>query len=367
MAKASRWLRDRKPQRKEEEQAVISERPPYPDESLEEVRRKADVAERLVATLRGIVEAAGAVNRVQPEVLRLLDAQEVLTRLADNDGKHVIERFTTPQHQAIWAELGDLADRRMKEAQAVLSSAEVNQQAWRDLANQLARGWHLHVRTTTASKGVLLNPSGEQSIAELLQMLHKAADQAGVEALHRFITNFDHACTSVNLPLDRKQSRHPRYWLAKGFLELNINDVRGTATLSTYEGRLAELPADVEPVVELIAREHARLFDRPFDGLRMIERLRRHYVALLKKESHQDSNPIPIRTLTTRLGKNESGFRVDEFLVDLARLMERGPRDIEGMRLEFQHTKDTKSGILLPGYSDQGYIGYILFRKAGTL
>lgn len=135
------------------------------------------------------------------------------------------------------------------------------------------------------------------------------------------------------------------------------------ARLSDNEGRLAEHPADVQAVVETVQKETQRIFGRAFNGSRFLKSLRAQYKAVLKKENQADGASMPIRQITKRLGKNVKGFRTDEFLVDLSRLAEKGPFEVDGRRLDLQQTKDTNQGMLLHGAAARGYIGFIVFKE----
>jgi len=151
--------------------------------------------------------------------------------------------------------------------------------------------------------------------------------------------------------------------LEKGFFRLEIDESKRLAKLSNYEGRLAEISADIEAVVEVILREHERIFGRPYDGNKFLKQLRMQYKAVIKKESLKDGESVPIRHITRRLGKNKKGFRTDEFLIDLSRLTVKGPFDIDNRKLDLQQTKDTNQGMLLFGAEKRGYIGFIKFRE----
>lgn len=136
------------------------------------------------------------------------------------------------------------------------------------------------------------------------------------------------------------------------------------AHVKDREARLASVPADVGAVVEVVGAELRRLFQRPFDGDKFLRKIRSHYLAVLKKEGLKDGDVLPIRRITHRLGKNEKGFRSDEFLVDLSKLAEQGPLEADGVKLDLQQTKDTNQGMLLHGIASRGYVGFIVFRKA---
>ena len=147
------------------------------------------------------------------------------------------------------------------------------------------------------------------------------------------------------------------------FFQLEVDEQKGIARLSDNEGNLAQLPADVAAIVERVEAERKRICGRRFDGKKFLKGLRTHYLAVIKKEAQQDGASIPIRQITRRMGKNVKRFRTDEFIFDLSRLVDNGPLEIEGVRLDLQQTKDTNQGILLHGKAGRGYIGFIVFRK----
>jgi hypothetical protein len=180
--------------------------------------------------------------------------------------------------------------------------------------------------------------------------------------MRRFPALLEEASRKDSLPLD-SDSRHPKYRFERGFFQLEIDETKRMARLSDHEGRLAEIPADVQAIVEIINREHKRIFGRKFNGNKFLKNLRTQYKAVLKKEKKSDGSSVPIRHITRRLGKNKKGFRTDEFLVDLSQLAEKGPLEIDGRRLDLQQTKDTNQGMLLYGAAARGYIGFIVFKE----
>lgn len=233
---------------------------------------------------------------------------------------------------------------------------------WLDLERFLVKGWPMHLLSLTEREAPRLkalaaaNPSVASSLEAAIGM---AKEESGNE-LRRYPSLLEQACASAGLRLDGN-SRHPRYSLENGFFSLEIDETMRVARLSDHEGRLAEIPADVAAVVETLQREHKRVFERPFNGAKVLRRLRGQYKAVLRKEGRSDGDSVPIRHITRRMGKNIKGFRTDEFLMDLSRLAREGPSEIDGRRLDLQHTKDTNQGMLLPGAS--GYVGFIMFRE----
>lgn len=238
------------------------------------------------------------------------------------------------------------------------------EKVWDDFLRFSSRGWPLHVLNLLERESPLLKKmrGDNDGAVRALEDAYRIAKEQAEAIQRRYPGYLEDAFRAAKLPLD-SDSRHPRYSLERKFFQLEIDDQRRMARLSDHEGRLAEFPADVGAVVETVQRERNRIFERPFDGRKFLKQLRAQYLAIVKKEKQSDGASIPIRHITRRLGKNAKGFRSDEFLVDLSRLVEQGPMDIDGWRLDLQQTKDTNQGMLLHGAAGRGYIGFIVFRK----
>ena len=238
------------------------------------------------------------------------------------------------------------------------------ERAWNDLLHFVANEWFMHILELLDKQAHIFKKLGTENsdVASTLGHIRPVAETKTDSILRRYPAYLEEASHEANLPLD-PDSRHPRYSLEKKFFLLEIDEKKRMARLSNHEGRLAELPADIGAVVGTIQKEHKRIFDRPFEGKKFLKRLRTQYRAILKKEKQQDGASIPIRRITRRLGKNLKGFRTDEFLLDLSRLVEKGPFEIEGRRLDLQQTKDTNQGMLLHGAAGRGYIGFIVFKE----
>jgi len=261
-------------------------------------------------------------------------------------------------------ELAAAAAQRAKVARVDAEAAEHVRDTWQELDSYISRGWPFHILfLLNREKPLLDRLRAEQhsAIPVLEEIARTAVEQAEV-IKRRFPAHIEEASRSNNLPLDQ-ESRHPQYRFDRGFFTLDIDEYKGLARLSDYEGRLDEFPADIGAIVEVVAREHKRVFGRDYDGKKFLKRLRSEYLATLKKEQWPDGYEVPIRHITRRLGKNVKGFRTDEFLVDLSRLVEQGPTKIDGFRLDLQHTKDTSQGMLLHGIAGRGYVGFITFRR----
>jgi hypothetical protein len=262
------------------------------------------------------------------------------------------------------ADLSVEAERKAKSLQAEANEVARVQKMWDDLHSFLHKRWSLHVLDLMDRETILLKKLRAENhpAMPVLDEVYQAAKDEANTVRRRFPAYLEEACNSNKLPIDR-ESRHPRYSFERGFLKLEVDDRKGVARLTDHEGRLDEFPADIGAIVKVVQREHTRIFGRLFDGDKFLKKLRRQYLAVIKKLGKSDGTSVPIRHITRRLGKNEKGFRTDEFLVDLSRLVEQGPIEIDGRRLDLQQTKDTNQGMLLIGAAGRGYIGFIIFKE----
>jgi flagellar biosynthesis regulator FlaF len=256
------------------------------------------------------------------------------------------------------------AKERAKALKAEADAAARIEKVWEELHSFMAKDWPLHIlelldRELTLLKA--LRAEGHPAVQAIEGVYRDAKEQAD-SVKRRYPSYLEEACRSAGLTLD-PESRHPTYSLEQRFFQLKVDEQKWVARLSDHEGRLADLPADVGAVVEVLLRERKRIFGRPFNGPKFLKLLRSQYLAVVKKHKEVDGASIPIRHITRRLGKNAKGFRSDEFLIDLSRLVEQGPMEIDGYRLDLQQTKDTKQGMLLHGVAGRGYIGFVVFRK----
>ncbi|MDI6776714.1 MAG: hypothetical protein QMD03_05650 [Syntrophales bacterium] len=253
---------------------------------------------------------------------------------------------------------------QIKKFEAQLAEARKRHQFVSELNAYLKKDWPQHIlallnKEPQTTKAMDLD---NLALTEALTSLRSMAMEKVAVLQRRFPAFLDDACKAANLPLDR-ESRDPQYTFAKGFFTLVIDYQKGIARLSDYEGRLHEFPSDVGAVVEYVQSEYKRVFGKTFDGQKFIKKVRNHYMAIIKKEGLADGSELPIRRITTRLGKYEKGFRTDEFIIQLSRLVAGGPAEIDNRRLDLQQTKDSHQGIYLHGLAGRGYIGYITFKE----
>jgi hypothetical protein len=229
------------------------------------------------------------------------------------------------------------------------------------LANYMSEGWWIHAIRLIDEHGKNLPTLTFLPVDKEKQAnLRAHALELSRQEQRRFPKLFETACQSSGIPLD--DSPHPRYSCDNHFIKITIDEAKQIAKIENYETELSTVPMDIAAIVYELTQIRKRLFARDFDAVDFVERLFQDYEAILTSEGLKQGDAVRIRSITKRRGKNIKGFRVDEFSVDLSRLLQDGVTETkEGYRLRLEQTKNTNQGMLLPG--GQGYIGFIRFEK----
>lgn len=203
----------------------------------------------------------------------------------------------------------------------------------------------------------------EPDLGEFLMRIFQNAKEECKKIAREYPALIQNACLKEEGLLLDQTSMHPKYTFYNGFITLEINESTLEAKVYTREGNLFVKPFDISIVISSMKQEIDRIFKRPFNAEQFAKKLFSNYSSTIQKEKKSMGDQIPIRRITTRLGKNQKNFRTDEFIVDLSKLIERGAPLINGYKLDLGHTKDDRSGILLHRLESHGYIGFISFRK----
>jgi hypothetical protein len=242
--------------------------------------------------------------------------------------------------------------------------AEENYNCINKLFNALENKYYAEILQLRDSQSAIFKRvCSEPDLANLIESIFSLSQSKCETIAKNYPRLIEKASSMDGLQLD-KNSRHPRYTFFDRFIVLEIDDLAFKAKASTSESRLFTKPFDIELVLTEIKHESDRLFKRSFNAQNFIKRLFIDYKTIISKEGKTIGETVPIRKITTRRGKNQSGFRTDEFIIDLSKLIESKTKSIEDCVLELGQTKDTQSGMLLHGeLSFGGYIGFISFKK----
>lgn len=205
-------------------------------------------------------------------------------------------------------------------------------------------------------------PEAGEADAPLLATISALVEQAARERVVHLERDLPVALQAIGLELDAS-SRHPRYTLRDGFLQVVVDDAALTATVTPRDGVELVVGLDVQPLADTVRREVARLFERSLDRPAFLRCVFQAYEALCREDARSLGESLPLRRIVTRLGKDTRGFAADEFNVDLARLVQAGDTLIDGHRLVLQHTRHTKQGLLLYSMEYGGYVGFLSFQR----
>lgn len=271
----------------------------------------------------------------------------------------------TPGEPETIQQVAAAARARANQLKAQAEAAVKESDIWELLLSFQHKNWWFHLRNLFEREADFFRRVREAKspIITQLEGLYHEAKEHTQELLLQFPNDIEKMAKTNNLPLDLAQSRHPKYLFRGGFLTLELDEAKRVARLRDYEEKLEDLPADLEPITQALKIHDQRLFGRPFDGPRFLDKIRRNYLAILKKNKKNDGDPVPLRHIARRLADNERSFRRDEFLIDLSRLAVEGPASIEGYRFELQQTKDTEQGFLLHGPAGRGMVNLLIFKK----
>ncbi|MEW5936487.1 MAG: hypothetical protein AB1665_01530 [Candidatus Thermoplasmatota archaeon] len=247
---------------------------------------------------------------------------------------------------------------------AEAKSAEEDFQAVDQLVGALKKGQfaqilELHERMPQIFTRI---SNSDPNLAEILKKIFLNANEECQKIAREYPTLIQEASRREQLQIDQT-STHPKYTFCERFLILEVDDKKFKAKAYTREGNLFVKPFDVSLIIPALKQEISRIFGRPFNPRQFAKTLYSNYNSIIKNEKKRMGDQIPIRKITTRLGKNQKNFRTDEFIVDLSRLIENGATSIYGYKIDLGHTKDDRSGVLLYRLETHGYIGFISIKK----
>lgn len=197
----------------------------------------------------------------------------------------------------------------------------------------------------------------------MMRTLREATDGSD-ELKKRYPFWMDTIATKSKLKPD-VTSRHPIYHFQNGFFTVTIREPSYTARIEDIAGVLVDrMPADPNAIIAYLNQERKRVFERPFDSVMFLRKLLKNYAMIIDKDPElKDGEPVPIRRITSRLRDNEKNFRIDEFLVDLTRLLDSHISEIDGRTLALEQTKEIEHGLYVFSKHEPGYVGFVRFKR----
>ena len=205
-------------------------------------------------------------------------------------------------------------------------------------------------------------PASEAHVVERLRLLYGELESKAHSVASGLGRSFPAAAREGGIQIDGT-SRHPKYTFNQGFLKLDLDERDLSAKLTPRDGQPILTGLDVSLVLDNIRSEQRRLFERELDAEIFLRSIYTAYSAVLRSEGRQDGDEVPLRRVTNRLAKNLNRFAPDEFNVDLSRLVQQGSLAVDGRRLQLNHTRNQRQGMLLNGLKSGGYVGFISFKS----
>lgn len=267
----------------------------------------------------------------------------------------------------------ELAARAEAEAviylQEQLTEAKRLARLLKDLILFRNRALALHIKALCEKEKDFLKTLREKNHLAIpaIEELYREMNAKSGDVIRNIPGNLEKLAKSEGLTLDFSRSGHPRYCFESGgFIEVEVQDKKLEAKIGNREGFFVKISADSAAIIDIVKQEKKRLFDRAFSGSRFLADLRSGYVLAIKTKKSLDGDPVPLREVFDKMNRKIScrkGYKSDEFLVDLSRLVVEGPGETKGYRFELQQTKDTKEGMLLLGDAGRGMVNLLIFKK----
>jgi len=253
---------------------------------------------------------------------------------------------------------------RSAELKHQLDECNGDQKFLETIVSHRDKEWWLHLKELyerEVERLKRLRQSGNPSIGPIDELYRRANEQAS-QMPTRFPSNIEWHAKDQKIAIN---GNHPRYFFDKyKFLEAIIDDEKFRCTVQTREGKLGTLPADPNAILEKVRYQLDRLFSRKFDGHSFLARVRQAYLAAIKAQNNaREGDPIPLREIFSGITKKAKAYKIDEFIVDLSMLVEKGPAATAGYRFELQQTRDTQEGILLLGTAGTGMVNLMIFKN----
>jgi hypothetical protein len=164
------------------------------------------------------------------------------------------------------------------------------------------------------------------------------------------------ALSDAGLRLDAT-ARHPTYTMESGFITVAVDEKKLVATAAARGGSPRKAPLDPVAVAQVAVDVRDRVFRRE-DAHVDLQKLVAAFRAIQGGNPFGESEDVPIEAIRSHLTVKGQPIPADEFNVDLAAVV-RTTADAGHPRIVLSNTRDTKSGILLYGLEEAGYIGYI--------
>jgi hypothetical protein len=288
-----------------------------------------------------------------PVVSELVDAEKKVSELAQMLGS--LGQRATAGIDERQAKVETL-QREIKELRAIAQLVQAVEQAVGD--GLPATALHALMRAKDARRALeQRSADSARQLEQLERDLHQHVDAQ----LNDIARAFPGHLEAREIKLD-PSSRDPKFTIDRAFIKIYFDKKKRVAILQTRGGRKERLAPDPGPVADRVAAERARLFERDIDLAGFATKIRDAYLAVAQAPGAS----VPIFDLLAQLRQQDKGLAVDEFTVDLSRLVAGGADTVEAAGMRLEQTRRQEQGLLLPGMESRGYFGYVSFEDKGA-
>ena len=147
-----------------------------------------------------------------------------------------------------------------------------------------------------------------------------------------------------------------------GLVKVNLDKEQNTASVNGKRVTSLSLPV----VMERIAGERKRLWERPFDPSAFLKRLHVAYLVVCQRKVVTEGEYVYVRDIYQELKTTDAKYTFELFAADLSRLIESGvTSDNDGNELELAPIRDARLAVYVYDCSARSgrYLGLIRFRR----
>lgn len=150
-------------------------------------------------------------------------------------------------------------------------------------------------------------------------------------------------------------------FMVDGLVKVSVNKEQNVARVNAKKTKSLSLAS----LMDTIAGEHQRLWERDFDPLAFLERLRVAYASVCKAEGVPEGDYVYLRDIFQALKAANGAYSPDLFAADISRLIEGRLSSYAGHSLDFAPIRDSRQAVYVYDRTTRSgrYLGLLRFKK----